>query len=113
MHKRFLWLFLAIPLLILAPSLKALVAPEMSAADTSVRLAKLEQQTADAKSSADNCFASSNSIAVSADAWRLTLVAADRDPAARCDLDGGRLLVCRDTTCSSHPTRTGKLCRWT
>src|SRR5690242_3815790 len=56
MHKRFLWLFLAIPLLILAPSLKALVAPEMSAADTSVRLAKLEQQTADAKSSADNAW---------------------------------------------------------
>src|SRR5690242_9699578 len=56
MHKRFLWLFLAIPLLILAPSLKALVAPEMSAADTSVRLAKLEQQTADAKASADNAW---------------------------------------------------------
>src|SRR5690349_20150149 len=56
MHKRFLWLFLAIPLLILVPSLKALVAPEMSATDTAARLAKLEQQTADAKSSADNAW---------------------------------------------------------
>src|SRR5690242_11675753 len=64
MHKRFLWLFLAIPLLILAPSLKALVAPEMSAADTSVRLAKLEQQTADAKSSADNAWMLTSSALV-------------------------------------------------
>jgi ammonium transporter, Amt family len=57
MHKRFFWLFLAIPLFILAPSLKALVAPEVaSASDTSARLAKLEQQTADAKSSADNAW---------------------------------------------------------
>jgi ammonium transporter, Amt family len=64
MHKRFLWLFLAIPLLILAPSLKALVAPEMSAADTSVRLAKLEQQAADAKSSADNAWMLTSSALV-------------------------------------------------
>ena len=56
MHKRFLWLFLAIPLFILAPSLKALVAPEMGASDTSARLAKLEQQTAEAKASADNAW---------------------------------------------------------
>lgn len=57
MHKRFFWLFLAIPLFILAPSLRALVAPEVaSASDTSARLAKLEQQTADAKSSADNAW---------------------------------------------------------
>src|SRR5690348_2782477 len=65
MHKRFLWLFLAIPLFISTPTLKALVAPEVaSASDTSARLAKLEQQAAEAKSSADNAWMLTSSALV-------------------------------------------------
>src|SRR5690348_2720036 len=43
-------------LLAFTSNLFALVAPEMGASDTSARLAKLEQQTADTKSSADNAW---------------------------------------------------------
>src|SRR6266498_5984367 len=58
MHKRLSWLFLGILLFTVAPNLGALVAPEIgNPADAqSQRIAKLEQQTVDAKSSADNAW---------------------------------------------------------
>ena len=57
MHKRSSWLLVAIGVLILVPSLSA-VAPETGAPQNSdsQRIAKLEQQAADAKSSADNAW---------------------------------------------------------
>jgi Amt family ammonium transporter len=51
-------------LLAFTSNLFALVAPEMGASDTSARLAKLEQQTADAKSSADNAWMLTSSALV-------------------------------------------------
>ncbi len=58
MPKRLSWLFLGILLFTIAPNLRALVAPEIgNPADAqSQRIAKLEQQTAEAKSSADNAW---------------------------------------------------------
>src|SRR5215472_1282835 len=59
MHNRFSWLLLALPLLFLAPHLEALVAPEFrnqSPDAQSQRIARLEQQAAEAKSSADNAW---------------------------------------------------------
>ena len=57
MHKRSSWLLVAIGVLILVPSLRA-VSPEAGAPQNSdsQRIAKLEQQAADAKSSADNAW---------------------------------------------------------
>src|SRR5690348_679361 len=59
MHKRNSWLSILLLLLLLVPAASALVAPALGTPggdEQSQRIAKLEQQTAEAKTSADNAW---------------------------------------------------------